>query len=210
MKLVIASLAVAIAIVSSALASSCSVEHRSDAYACSVNTDCTGGRICDNGFCVVRNTIDASNVTDGPKGDSSNNGCPSPCSTCNVQDKTCTINCQSSNCTNAVTCPAGYKCDIMCNTDNACRNGIDCRGAASCTIACASRQACETVQCGSGPCDVTCAGVASCRDIECNNSCACDVRCTGSQSCDTVECTSLACESGSGCTSVPAFCHACL
>jgi hypothetical protein len=37
------------------------------------------------------------------------------------------------------------------------------------------------------------------------------VLCTGPQSCgDTVSCSSLACKSGSGCTSVPAFCHACL
>ncbi|HEY5922609.1 MAG TPA: hypothetical protein VIV11_13100 [Kofleriaceae bacterium] len=210
MKLVIAGTFVALVVAIAALSSSCSIRHRSDQYACTVNTDCDGGRICDNGYCIVPGSIDAPKPTDArPPGDANN--CPDQCTTCNVALKTCSINCQQANCNNAVTCPPGYKCDIMCNTDNACRNGINCQMAASCNIDCTGKQSCENVQCGSGPCDVGCIGPASCRNVRCNNSCACDVVCTGNQSCaEGIVCSSLACRSGSGCTSVPAFCHACL
>jgi hypothetical protein len=212
MKLVIAGVFVALTIAITALASSCSIHHRSDQYACTTNADCDGNRVCDNGFCIVPGTIDAPGpLKDAQKGDAAS-GCPTQCSTCNVQQKTCTINCQTSNCTNAVICPSGYKCEIDCNTDNSCRSGVDCRMAASCNINCSANQSCRNVQCGSGPCDVMCTGPSSCRGVSCNNSCACDVVCTGTSSCtgDPITCTSLACKSGSGCTSVPAFCHACL
>ena len=212
MKLVVAGTIIAIVIAIAAASTSCSINHRSDQYACTVNTDCSGGRICDNGFCIVPGSqIDAPKPPgDGPRDGST--GCPAPCTTCNTAQKTCTVNCQATNCTNnSITCPPGYKCDILCNVDNACRNGVDCRMAASCNIDCSGKQACAGVQCGSGPCDVGCTGPDSCRGVACNNSCACDVVCTGNQSCaEGIVCTSLACRSGSGCTSVPAFCHACL
>ncbi len=210
MKLVIAGTIVALAVALAAITTSCSIQHRSDQYACTTTTDCQDGRICDNGYCVVAGSIDAARPSDAPKpgGDASN--CPPGCSTCNVQLKTCTINCQLTSCTNTVTCPAGYKCDIMCNTDNSCRNGINCQQAASCTIACGGKESCQNVQCGPGPCAVSCTGGASCRGVDCNNSCACDVVCTGLQSCgDAIQCTSLACRSGSGCSSAAAFCHSC-
>lgn len=189
------------------IVSSCSIRHRSDEYACTTSTDCNDGRVCDNGFCIVAGSIDA------PKGDAGRadaNNCPSPCTTCNVQQKSCTINCQNANCTNMITCPAGYRCDILCNTDNACRAGVTCSLASSCNIECQGKQSCENIFCGPGPCDVGCTGPASCRNVFCGNSCACDVVCTGNQSCaDNISCSSLACESGSGCTSVPALCHSC-
>ena len=210
MKLVIASTVIGLAIVAAALSSSCSVHHRSDQFACTSTQDCEGGRVCDNGYCIVPGSIDAPGPSDGAKGDAAN-GCPAQCSTCNVTQKSCTINCQNKDCTGQVTCPPGYKCDIMCNVDNSCRNGVDCRMAASCNIDCTGKQACANVQCGSGPCDVGCIGEQSCRGVSCNNSCACDVVCTGNSSCgDGISCTSLTCKSGSGCTSVPPFCHACL
>jgi hypothetical protein len=195
-----------------ALLASCSIDHRSDQYACKVSSECGDGRVCDNGFCIVAGSIDA------PRGDAPRPGgdgggnCPAPCTSCNVQTKTCNVNCQLTNCTNAITCPAGYKCDIDCNTDNACRNGVSCQTAAACAIECSAKSSCEDVQCGPGPCQVACSGPSSCRDISCGNSCACDVTCTGNQSCQSgIQCTSFACRSmtGLGCTSVPAFCHSC-
>jgi hypothetical protein len=211
MKLVIAGTVVAAVISIAIVATSCSVNHRSDQYACSQTSDCEGGRVCDNGFCIVAGSIDAPRPADGPQQTPDANNCPAPCTSCNIQQKTCTINCQTANCTNTVTCPAGYKCDIQCNADNSCRNGVNCQMAASCNIDCTGKQSCQNVQCGSGPCDVGCIGPASCRGVACNNSCACDVVCTGNQSCaEGILCSSLGCRSGSGCTSVPAFCHACL
>jgi hypothetical protein len=189
----------------------CHVDHKSGDYACSKNTDCDSGRICNDGFCIVSGSIDAA-TGDGPRGDAmGSNGCPTGCTTCNVAQKTCTINCQAgANCTNTVACPAGYKCDILCNTDNSCRNGINCQPGQSCNIQCTGKQSCQGVQCGAGPCDVTCMGVASCKGVSCNSSCACDVACSGSQSCgDSVSCTSPACDTGLGCTSGPLFCHSC-
>jgi hypothetical protein len=209
-RALIASAVVAATIAVVAIASSCSINHRSDQYACTVSGDCSDGRVCDNGYCIVAGSIDAARPSDAAKPSDANN-CPAPCTTCNVAQKSCTINCQSANCTNQVTCPAGYNCDIQCNTDNSCRNGVNCQMAASCNIDCTGKQSCQNVQCGPGKCDVACIGGASCRGVDCNNSCACDVACTGSQSCtEGIFCSSLACTAGSGCTSTPTFCHACL
>lgn len=211
MKLAFAGIFLALA-AAAAVGVGCSINHRSDQYACTTSTDCEGGRVCDNGFCIIPGTIDAAR-TDAPKpgGDGGNN-CPAPCTSCNVQQKTCTVDCQKTNCSNTVTCPVGYKCDIDCNGDNDCRNGVNCQESASCTVECSGKQSCQNVQCGPGPCSVSCSGVQSCRGVSCANSCACDVTCTGSQSCgEAIQCTSFACRStnGPGCTSVPAFCHSC-
>jgi len=193
------------------LLGACSIQHRSDAYACTKQADCNNGRTCTDGLCVVP----GSGMPDAPKGVDAAvhidaNGCPPGCSTCNVGQKTCTIDCQSSNCNGSVACPAGYKCDIKCDTDNSCRNGVDCTAALSCNLTCSGTSSCRNVQCGLGPCDINCSGPSSCRTISCNSSCACDVACTGNSSCgDTIQCTSLACKAGLGCTSVPTVCHSC-
>lgn len=212
MKHALASIVLGAIVAFAALGTSCSINHRSDQYACTTNADCEGGRHCQDGYCVVAGTLDASKVVDAPKPGGDANNCPAPCTSCNVQQKTCTINCQQTSCTNTVTCPPGYKCDIQCNTDNACRNGINCLAAASCSIDCIGKQSCQNVQCGPGPCAVACSGPATCKGVSCGNSCACDVTCTGNQSCaEGIQCTSFACRStnGPGCTSVPAFCHSC-
>lgn len=213
MKMFLATMAVTAAFAVMTLTTSCSIHHRSGDYACQTNADCADmGRTCDNGFCIVPGTIDAARPDSPKNGGDGGNGCPAGCTTCNVTQKTCTINCMTTSCTNTVTCPAGYKCDIQCNVENACRNGVNCQQATGCIVECSGKSSCQNVECGAGPCDVTCSGVSSCRGVSCNNSCACDVLCTGSQSCgDTIQCTSLACKpaTGLGCTSVPSFCHSC-
>jgi hypothetical protein len=195
-----------------ALVSACSIDHKSGAYACSGQSSCSNhpGTQCINGFCVAPGAIDSPIVAkDSPKGDAASQ-CPAPCTSCNVAMKTCTVDCSIANCTNQVTCPSGYKCDVQCKTDGACKNGVNCQLASACTVECSGGNSCKNVQCGLGPCDVMCSGVSSCRGVSCGNSCACDVLCTGSLSCGTtVQCTSPACQSGNGCTSVPAFCHSC-
>ncbi|MBV8761280.1 MAG: hypothetical protein JO257_28545 [Deltaproteobacteria bacterium] len=195
------------------LLASCSIQHRSDGFACTKQSDCNNGRTCTDGFCVLPGGggVDApGSHVDAPGTHADAATCPAGCSTCNVTQHTCTIDCRSSNCNGAVACPAGYKCDIMCDSDNSCRNGVDCTAALSCNITCSGGSSCRTVQCGLGPCDVACSGNSSCRGVACGNSCACDVTCTGNQSClDTIQCTSLACKSGLGCTSVPTVCHSC-
>jgi len=191
----------------------CSIDHRSEGYACTKNTDCKSGYTCSlEGFCVVAgSTIDApKQLVDAPKGDGGSNTCPAGCTSCSTTQKTCTIDCQQTSCAGQVTCPAGYKCDIKCNADNSCRNGINCAAAAACSVQCGSRQSCENVTCGAGPCYVSCEGAQSCRNVTCGNSCACDVLCTGTNTCSQgISCSSFACRSGLGCTSVPALCHSC-
>jgi hypothetical protein len=190
-----------------AVMGSCSINHRSDQFACTKNTDCDGGRVCNDGFCIVAGSIDAPK-NDGTPGDSAT--CPFPCTSCNTTQKTCTVNCNNVSCKQPLACPAGYRCTFQCNAEDACRQGINCSQAAACNIECTARSTCEQITCGPGPCDVGCSGVQSCKDISCGSSCACDVLCTGGQSCsDGIACSSLACRSGSGCTSVPALCHSC-
>lgn len=192
---------------------SCSINHRSDQYSCAVNGDCENGRVCENGFCVVPGaTLDAPrNDAPGPPIDAAAS-CPGQCTSCNMQQKTCTIDCKLTNCSGKVTCPPGYNCTILCNVENACRSGVSCEQSTACAVECTGRQSCEDVVCGPGPCAVECSGVQSCRNVSCANSCACDVTCTGGQSCsEGIRCTSFACRNntGRGCTSVPAFCHSC-
>lgn len=196
-----------VAIAALAVGSSCSVTHRSGDYACTSTKDCTGSRVCDNGFCIVPGSIDAP----GPPKDSGSgsNGCPTGCSSCNVTQKQCTIDCRSSSCNGQVTCPTGYHCDIKCDVDGSCRNGVNCQTASSCTVECTAGNACQNVQCGLGPCDVMCTGQGSCRGVSCNQSCACDVICNSGADCSNVQCTSPTCINGSGCSSVIAFCHSC-
>lgn len=193
-----------------AFVAACNVNHKSEQYACTKNLDCDPERVCNDGFCVQTGTIVDAARGDAPKGDAGMTNCPPGCSTCNVQQKTCTIDCMTANCTNTVSCPAGYKCEILCNTENSCRNGVNCQQSASCTVECSGKQACANVTCGAGPCDVACSGTQSCKGVSCGSSCACDVVCTGNQSCgEAIQCSSFACRSGSGCTSEPLVCHSC-
>lgn len=193
----------------------CSVSHRTGDYACSRQEDCAQGRQCVQGFCVIPGGgsgggVDAAHPIDARRPDGPSNTCPPGCTSCDTGQKTCTIDCTQTNCQDQVTCPAGYACDIRCDTDGACRNGIDCQLADSCKISCSSANTCRDVQCGLGACAVSCTGQGSCRTVDCNASCACDVSCFGPQSCsDSVTCTSNLCRQGLGCTSQPALCHSC-
>jgi hypothetical protein len=144
---------VRLALVALALAiAACSMSHRSEEYACANPSDCRGGRHCIDGFCVVSSAIDASRIDARKPIDAQT--CPSPCTSCNDANKTCTVDCSMTTaCAGQVTCPSGYHCDILCNTDNSCRSGINCQVAAACQITCSGQNACRGVQCGtrSGP-----------------------------------------------------------
>jgi hypothetical protein len=200
-------LATSLAIV---IATSCNVNHKSDEFACTTTLDCGPGRICSSdGFCVLGTAIDAAKG-DAPRADAAPM-CPPGCTSCNVTEKTCTIDCTKTDCTTTLVCPAGYKCDILCNVQSSCRSGINCRSAAGCNIECSGGQSCRNISCGLGPCDVSCSGPSSCRNVACGSSCACDVTCTGNQSCpDNIFCKSFTCDTGSGCTSMKTGCNTCL
>jgi hypothetical protein len=196
-----------------AVATSCSITHRSDGFACTKTAECNDGRQCIDGFCVTSggNQIDAANG-DAPHGDA-NSACPSPCTSCNTGSHTCIIDCSAnpSTCSSHVTCPVGWTCDLRCNTDNACRSGVTCAGTTACNVTCSGKQACEQVACGASKCNVQCTGQASCKSIACGNSCACDVSCTGINACTGggITCTGDVCKFGLGCSSLSQACHSC-
>jgi len=209
-------------------AGSCSINHRSGDFACQVQGDCASDRTCIDGECVL------TGIGGGPPDDAAlttdASTCPPQCTSCDAGTNTCTIDCAKNpdECDQAIACPAGMSCNVMCSTDNACRNGVSCEGATACTISCGGRQACEDIRCGDGACNVTCGGRASCNGVTCGTG-ACQVDCNGLNACPAVQCgaacscevlcmagaacndvTCLAgCDLGPGCSSLRNGCNTC-
>lgn len=168
----------------------CALDHRSDELACTSPTECTGGRSCVDGYCVMAPVQ-----------------CPGSCDGCVIATMTCMLDGDAAPNGN-VTCPAGWNCAITCGAD-ACRT-VDCRDGQSCTVECNGDNACDTVRCGSGPCDVTCSGQDACNSVDCRDSCGCDVTCADAQSCSNpAQCPGNPCQSGDGCSSAPTACDHC-
>jgi len=167
-----------------AMHASCSIDHPSDALACTAQSDCESGRTCTNGYCIVANA-----------------GCPSGCTSCDLTAKTCQIDSAGNG---DVTCPPGYACTITCG-NNGCRN-IDCKDGTSCTIACTGMKSCDQIDC-SGECHITCTGSSSCANVDCRDACSCDVTC-GPNTCNDLQCPS-GCGNATSCSSQAASCHSC-
>jgi hypothetical protein len=194
-----------------ALAAGCSVSHRSGDFACDAEQRCANGRTCVDGFCVV--AADSGVVdTLPPLGDAA--VCPSQCTSCNLAQRACVIDCAANTgaCNQAVTCPAGWSCNVLCSLPSQCNSGVLCGNATSCTIACGARQTCNvtcsgnsscgnSVLCGAGACNVNCTGNLACAgEITCGQACACDVTCRINAACAAVTCKP-------GCIGTPpAFC----
>jgi len=169
----------------------CSITHKSGDYACTQQSDCSGGRVCSQNFCVVPNGgIDAPGThadapgthADAPGTHADAATCPPGCSSCNTGTMTCNIECGAAgaaNCFQPITCPTNWNCNITCGTSGSCRQGVVCTNSNACNVTCSGATSCRGVKCGDGPCTVTCSGVGSCnRDVECGNSCQCNVNCT--------------------------------
>ena len=193
---------------------SCTVDRKTDALACSSQSQCTPmGRVCEQGYCVVDPNfkldaaIDAY-IPDAPQ-------CPTICTGgCNFSQSpgTCMINGGGGA---PVTCPSGYHCIVMCPTTGACGT-VTCDGAATCAVTCGADQACGDVACGSGSCNVacvtsgsvgsacgnitggtgdvsaTCTGSGACGTITCSNGGACSANCSGG----TMACGAMTCGPG--------------
>lgn len=206
-------------VIAIAMAGSCSINHKSSDYECSVPSDCDPfpGRSCINGFCVTSGTpIDA--APDGAQPDAPRDGapdgamCPPQCTSCRHDRKECVIDCATNSCNSEVVCPAGWNCTIGCSTTNSCTSGIDCTDALSCTIVCSGNSSCRDLQCGEGKCNVMCTGKSSCRDMDCSDSCACDLTCVGGT--NAASCEGTVCPLGCGglggrCSSLPPNCNTC-
>lgn len=166
---------------------SCSIDHPSDALACTTQADCDATRTCTNGYCIVATST----------------GCPAGCTSCNVTAKTCTMDGTGND---SLTCPPGYNCTITC-PNNACHS-VNCADASSCTVMCSGLKSCDQVKC-TGKCSITCSGSSSCAQVDCQSACACDVTCTGASSCGSLQCRS-GCGTATSCTSQPAAtCSSC-
>lgn len=199
--------------------SSCSIDHRSGDYQCTAQADCSDGRECVGGYCIV-----PGGAIDAPRGDGPHvdaridapppidaSECPPQCTTCNPGSHECKIDCAQTNCVNTtLVCPTGWNCDIDCSTPNSCRNGVNCTNAASCDITCSGQGACRQIVSGAGPLTMECTGQGSCRGINCDASCACDVACTDAADCSILTCSSPICGVfGGGCTSERTGCDSC-
>jgi hypothetical protein len=181
MKLVVAWLAAVV--IAIAMASSCSINHKSTEYECTLPSDCAPDRTCVGGYCVTSgNPIDAAAdgpVIDGPRDAAmaDSNTCPAQCTSCREPQHECVIDCATTSCNSEVVCPVGWNCTVGCTTTNSCTQGIDCSNAKSCTVVCSGNSSCRDLACGEGRCNVTCSGKSSCHDMDCSDSCACDISC---------------------------------
>jgi hypothetical protein len=178
----------------------CWVHRKSDELACSDTTDCKSGATCDHGYCV-----------------GGNNGCPSPCTDCDLGGLTCKIDCNGRSCGN-LHCPPGFDCTFHCPGPGACGD-IDCAAATRCDIECSGSGACGNINCGPGECSVSCSGgPAACPSLDCVSSCACDVSCGNLAACPDMSCPTVFgtgdhCtrngSPGSRCDSNPSGCDRC-
>src|SRR5215510_13238400 len=103
------------AMMGAAVFAACFVDRPTEQFTCKTTADCSGfpeNRQCVSGFCVVPN-------------------CPSDCTTCDEELKTCTADCSTGDTCGFVTCPSGWTCTINCNGDNACDN-VTCQGGSTC------------------------------------------------------------------------------
>ncbi len=166
------------------LKSTCIVEHRALRYEpgsivrvavamdqqC-VGVECSAKETCKRGACVpCADCTDPTGVDSGPKADTSveDTGvdaslpCPSVCTSCSPDGRTCNIVCTDVNCGTApVTCPPGRDCTVDCSGHDFCKNTIDCSGATSCRVTChiGGADTCHdtVIKCGT-KCSVICDG----------------------------------------------------
>lgn len=197
----------------------CGIESRSEAYLCQGPSDCSDGRICKGGWCVVGGSIDAGApdaslvvIPDAapPEPDAAPI-CPAVCSRC--EDGVCFIDCLGdTSCISRVTCPAGLACAVECGGVLSCQSGVSCGGATECEVSCSGQQSCfGGVECGAAACAVECGARDSCAfGIDCSDSCACETDCSGPDSCDIQPECPAGCSDGFDCFSNERECDVCL
>jgi hypothetical protein len=201
---VLVALALAAAGLAALPVASCSVHRRSDAFACDPagnGSECAPGRVCRQGFCVETGGTEA---------------CPGSCTSCDVGDRTCEIDCTAGTPCGGVQCPAGYDCTIRCSNGGTCGD-VDCAQAHSCDVTCSGPGACGSLNCGPHECKIRCSGALACPLIDCAASCSCDVSCSNpAASCPAMACPpavqGLCTEDGTAgtpCNSDPAGCGLC-
>jgi hypothetical protein len=178
-----------------AASAACSIDRRSDAFACDSTADCSPDRVCVEQTCVLGSRVPDAGA-DGP-------ACPPGCSRCD--GKSCFIDCTLQRC-NDLVCPVGFTCEVMCGAGGC--DGIDCRGG-PCNLFCLGVNACRDVTCGDKACRVSCVGRKSCVNIDCEDSCSCDVTCTATESCAGNTCPTDCAGLNGGCDGTSPTCNRC-
>jgi len=151
------------------------------AYACNGNvchTSCTSAAQCSGSGICIAGHCHACGTGTAPAGGS----CPAICDSCNAG--LCLISCvggASGKCDGGVTCPPGWDCKVDCVDAQSCQNDtIDCpNDGHACDVQCipsGGNQSCQgaTINCGDGPCALTCGGDQGCSGTTFNcgtNSC---------------------------------------
>ncbi len=201
----------------------CGIESRSGDYQCQGPADCSDGRRCVDGWCVVGGPPDAGAADASPPAvvadaappdpDAAADAapiCPAACSRC--EDGVCFIDCLDDlSCIERVTCPAGLACAVECRGLRSCQSGVSCGAAAACEVSCSGRQSCfGGVACGQAACAVECGARDSCAlGIDCEDSCACETDCSGPSSCDVEPECPTGCSDGFDCFSDERDCDVC-
>lgn len=136
------------ALIAITLLGACFVHRASDAFQCTTQEDCITGRMCKEGYCVIPN-------------------CPSDCTMCDEDAKTCLVECTSTDTCGSVNCPSGWTCTINCTGANACAS-IDCNSGSRCIVTCTGTDACETLDCDAAcKCDLSCSAADACNPPSC-------------------------------------------
>ena len=116
-----------------ALASSCSITHKSGDFACTKTSDCNTGRDCVDGFCVVlRHRADRFadwNRRGTARQRQRQQRLPGAVHELQRQPEDVRDRLPGRRrLQRPGRLPAGYSCDVKCDTDNSCRNGVECAG----------------------------------------------------------------------------------
>ncbi|MCC6750193.1 MAG: hypothetical protein IT371_21175 [Deltaproteobacteria bacterium] len=103
--------------------------------------------------------------------------CPPGCTSCDLGARVCRVTCNGTGSGPCPTCPTGWGCELTVEVTN---RAVRCSGPESCRISCTGINSCNAgLECGSGPCSVTCSGHGSCTQVDCakHDSASCNVTC---------------------------------
>lgn len=210
----------ALAAAALAALAACAIDSRSELYQCDALQDCSNGRVCRAGWCVVPgddgpgrdagvSIPDAAGTGTDQEPDAST--CPAACTSCD--DGACQVDCRDNDsCRDLIVCPPDLPCTVICDGTDSCASGVDCSAASSCDVRCTSPRACSgRIECGDGSCEVTCDARDTCAGgIDCADSCSCETSCSGSRSCDVApDCPLFFCSDGLDCDADDLECDLC-
>ena len=165
--------------------SGCNFDERSGTFACATQMDCSDGRVCEMGWCVVSESQvpDADLPLDAAMPDNRCVACESGACSDHCAGAQCAYECAVDGCQCSFSCTeASMTCNGTCNSETICN--IDCGKGRQCHATCKSGSIC----------DVDCTGVKDCKRVSCEGNAQCILNCTDTagmncmfERCDGVE-----------------------